>query len=116
MTLPPAPIEVTCPDCGHRYVDWYRPSINLSLDESDDDYLEEASTTTCPKCGSKYDLGTLFAGRGDGWAVNGGLNGARRGTVFHISSHNLFIGSRTPTDFHALPDFHLTNRSRLCTM
>ena len=65
MTSPPEPIEVTCPDCGHRYVDWYRPSINLSLDDFDDDYLEEASTTTCPRCRSKYDLGTLFARRGD---------------------------------------------------
>ena len=64
MTSPPEPIEAACPGCGHRYVDWYRPSINLSLDVFDDDYLEEASTTTCPECGGKYDLGTLFARRG----------------------------------------------------
>ena len=65
MTSPPREITVTCPDCGHIYEDWYRPSINLSLDDFDDDYLERATTTTCPECGVKYDLGTLFARRGD---------------------------------------------------
>ncbi|MCY4091594.1 MAG: hypothetical protein OXF62_12300 [Caldilineaceae bacterium] len=65
MTSPPEPIAVTCPDCGQRYVDWYRPSTIPSLDEFDDDYLEKASTTTCPKRGSKYELGTLFARRAD---------------------------------------------------
>ena len=64
MTSPPESIRVECPDCGHLYSDWYRPSINLSLDDFDDDYLEEASTTTCPECGVKYDLGTVFARRG----------------------------------------------------
>ena len=53
MTSPPREITVTCPDCGHIYEDWYRPSINLSLDSFDDAYLEEASTTTCPECGVK---------------------------------------------------------------
>ena len=64
MTSPPREIEVTCPDCGYVYLDWYRPSINLSLDSFDDAYLEEASTTTCPACGVKYDVGTLLARRG----------------------------------------------------
>lgn len=61
MTSPPKLIKVECPGCGLLYFDWYRPSINLSLDDFDDDYLEEASTTTCPECGVKYELGTLFA-------------------------------------------------------
>ena len=70
MTSPPREITVTCPDCGHIYEDWYRPSINLSLDDFDDDYLERATTTTCPECGVKYDLRTLFARRGgDGGTV-----------------------------------------------
>ena len=64
MTSPVREITVTCPDCGHIYEDWYCPSINLSLDDFDDDYLEEALTTTCPECGVKYDLETLFARRG----------------------------------------------------
>ena len=37
MTSPPREITVTCPDCGHIYEDWYRPSINLSLDSFVDD-------------------------------------------------------------------------------
>lgn len=70
MTSPPKEIEVTCPDCGHFYLDWYRPSINFSLDSFDDAYLEEASTTTCPSCGVKYDVGTLLARQsGDGGTV-----------------------------------------------
>ena len=40
-----------CPRCAHEYDDWYRASINLDLDDSDDDYLREASTATCPDCG-----------------------------------------------------------------
>lgn len=61
MTSPPREIEVTCPDCGHFCLDWYRLSINLSLDDLDDECLEEATTTTCPGCGVKYDVGVLFA-------------------------------------------------------
>ena len=64
MTSPPREIEVTCPDCGHVYLDWYRPSINLSLDSFDDAYLEEASTTTYPECGVKYDLGDVVGAAG----------------------------------------------------
>lgn len=44
MTSPPREIEVTCPDCGHLCQDWYRPSINVSLDSLDDEQLEEATT------------------------------------------------------------------------
>ncbi len=50
MTSPPRDIHVTCPDCGHRYMDWYRPAINLSLDDFDDDYLKEASSMTWARC------------------------------------------------------------------
>ena len=66
MTSSVEEITVTCPDCGHVYKDWYRGSINLALDDFDADYLEQASTTTCPMCpmcGVKHDLGTLFARR-----------------------------------------------------
>ncbi len=65
MTMPVEEITVTCPDCGHVYKDWYRGSINLALDDFDADYLEQASTTTCPECGVKHDLGTLFVRRDD---------------------------------------------------
>jgi len=40
------------------------------LDDFDDEYLEEATTTTCPEYGVKYDMGTLLARRsGDGGTV-----------------------------------------------
>ena len=54
MTSPPEQIEVECPKCRQVYSDWYRPSINLTLDDFDDEYLEAASTSTCPECGHEF--------------------------------------------------------------
>jgi len=65
MTSPVEEITVTCPACGRVYRDWYRASINLTLDDFDADYLEQASTTTCPGCGAKRDLATLTVRRDD---------------------------------------------------
>jgi hypothetical protein len=60
MTSPISDIRVQCPACGTEYEDWYRASINRDLDpEMDDDYIDEASTATCPACGHRVDLGTL---------------------------------------------------------
>ena len=42
-------IQVECPERGTQYEDWYRGSINLALDDFDDEYLEQATTATCPK-------------------------------------------------------------------
>ena len=53
MTSPPERITVACPKCGTRYDDWWRPSINLTLEEFSDEYLDEASSSTCPTCGHK---------------------------------------------------------------
>ena len=53
MTSPVEEIEVECPSCGHVYTDWYRPSINRTLDDFDDEYLEAATTSTCPECDHK---------------------------------------------------------------
>ena len=39
MTSPVEKIVVQCPECGKCYEDWWRPSINLQLDDFDDDYL-----------------------------------------------------------------------------
>lgn len=50
MTSPPENITVQCPNCGKVYEDWWHPSINFMLDNFDDDYLHEASTSTCPSC------------------------------------------------------------------
>ena len=102
MTSPPEEIEVVCPDCGQKYVDWYCPSLNLSLDNFDDDYLEEASTKTCPRYGVKYDLGTLFAGQ----IVEGGpfgrcnrITGGHRVPLF---LRKLFVNRTIGTDFHRI--------------
>ena len=46
MTSPVEEISVTCPDRGQACRDWYRASIDWALDDFDDDYLEQASTTT----------------------------------------------------------------------
>ena len=62
MTSPPREITVTCPGCGHVCEDWYRPSTNLSLNNFDDDYLKEASTTTCPECGGSMIWGRCSRG------------------------------------------------------
>ena len=64
MTSPVAEIAVTCPDCGRVYRDWQRASIDLALDDFDDD-LEQASTTTRPACGVNRDPSTLVVRRGD---------------------------------------------------
>jgi len=70
MTSPPKDIQVTCPQCGHIYQDWYRPSINLNLDDFDDEYIERATTATCPLCQFKVFLGGLVVDRQGRWTVN----------------------------------------------
>ncbi len=44
---------VVCPQCGQRYEDWFRPSINLALDAFDAAYMDAATSATCPNCGHK---------------------------------------------------------------
>ena len=44
---------------------WYRASINLMLDDFEDDYLREATTATCPSCSYTVDFGGLMV-RPDG--------------------------------------------------
>jgi ribosomal protein L7/L12 len=59
MTMPPEEISVECPECGLWYDSWYRPSMNLVLDNFDDEHIERMSTATCPSCGCKARLGVL---------------------------------------------------------
>jgi len=65
MTTPIEQINVECSGCGHRYEDYHRRSMNLALDDFDDDYLEQMSTTTCPECGVKRSIGSLVVGEVD---------------------------------------------------
>ena len=39
MTTPIEQITVECSGCGHRYEDYHRRSMTLSLDDVDDDYI-----------------------------------------------------------------------------
>jgi len=68
--MPVEPITVKCPSCGKCYEDWWRPSINLSLGETfDDDYLDEASSATCPSCGYKVQFDALIVGADGTWRI-----------------------------------------------
>jgi predicted RNA-binding Zn-ribbon protein involved in translation (DUF1610 family) len=60
VTSPPKQIEIECPRCGEVYIDWYRPSMNLELDDFDEKYIDEASSAVCPKCGYKVRFETLL--------------------------------------------------------
>jgi hypothetical protein len=60
MSSPCELIIVWCP-CGALYRDSWRPSMNLSLDDFSDDYIERMSSTNCPNCRSHSRLGTLLA-------------------------------------------------------
>jgi hypothetical protein len=50
MTSPARQLIVACP-CGHTYADWWRPSINLEIEDWTDDEIAEATSTRYPVCG-----------------------------------------------------------------
>jgi hypothetical protein len=60
MSSPCELIIVWCP-CGALYRDSWRPSMNLSLEDFSDDYVERMSSTTCPNCGLSTRMGTLLS-------------------------------------------------------
>jgi uncharacterized protein (UPF0212 family) len=60
MTSPVETITVKCPKCGNVFKDWYRASVNLMIDDFDDEYLDECSSAICPQCGYKVEFGTLI--------------------------------------------------------
>jgi hypothetical protein len=61
MTSPCEEITVQCPQCKNHYKDWLRASINLDLDEEfDDEYLDAASSATCPQCKHKVYFNNLI--------------------------------------------------------
>ena len=71
MTSPVEQIEVLCPGCKKRYQDWWRASSNLGLDNFDEEYLEKASTATCPDCGLKVKLDTMVVHEDGTWMLPG---------------------------------------------
>lgn len=60
MTMPPERITVQCQKCGHVFEDFIRGSINLSLDNFDDDYLDRCNYATCPNCKHRMKKGVLI--------------------------------------------------------
>ena len=69
MTSPPREITVICPECGTEYQDWIRPSINLALDNFSEDYLDQATSATCPKCKTKVSLDVLIVREDGVWEM-----------------------------------------------
>lgn len=59
MTMPPEDVTVQCPSCQHVYTDWHRASVNLDLDDFDEEYVDECSSAVCPKCQHKVYFSTL---------------------------------------------------------
>ena len=71
MTSPCKLISITCPGCGATYTDSYRPSINLTLDDFDDDYLDEVTSSTCPHCNYKVRHNVLTVRKDGVWVIGG---------------------------------------------
>jgi hypothetical protein len=67
MTSPPEIITVECPECGERYLDWYRPSINLMIEQFDEDYLDAAASATCTACGHRVAIEVLVVEPDGAW-------------------------------------------------
>lgn len=72
--MPPEEITIRCPKCGLSYQSWYRPSMNLQLDNFDDDYIKEMSTATCPECRHTVALGVLIVRRDGVWELPAGTD------------------------------------------
>lgn len=60
-----------CPKCDTKYEDWCRPSINLGMDDFDDEYMMKATTATCPTCDHRVQLDTLIVGPDGSFSVGG---------------------------------------------
>ena len=71
MTSPPETINVVCPaeGCGFEYKDWHRASLNLAMDDFDEEYVREASTAKCPSCGHVVELSVLVVAEDGIWRM-----------------------------------------------
>ena len=74
MTSPARQVVVACPTCGESYEDWYRASLNLNLDDFDEEYIRQASSATCPACGYVVALETLVV-EGNLWRMQASPGG-----------------------------------------
>ncbi len=44
-------------------MDFIRGSINLNLDNFDDEYMDKCMFATCPKCDTRINKGVLIVGK-----------------------------------------------------
>ncbi len=71
MSSPPEQITITCPKCQKPFETWHRASMNLRLDDFDEEYIREATVKTCPHCGVKIHLDSLIVGKDGVWHFGG---------------------------------------------
>lgn len=64
MSSPIEDVVIKCPQCDKQYKDWWRPSVNLDLDDFDDAYLAECCSAVCPHCQFKVSFGMLTVENG----------------------------------------------------
>jgi RecJ-like exonuclease len=69
MSSPIETITLVCPTCQKQFETWYRASMNLKLDDFDEEYVREATVKTCPRCGAEVRLGSLIVGQDGVWML-----------------------------------------------
>ena len=62
--MPIEEVTIKYPQCDRIYSDWYKGSINLDLDDFDEDYIDKCSSAVCPDCGHKVYFETLIVKKG----------------------------------------------------
>lgn len=77
MSSPVQDISVICPSCHHTFTTWHRASLNLQLDNFDEDYIRSATLKVCPQCRAEIRLNSLIVGRDGIWRVAIGENSKR---------------------------------------
>ena len=70
MTSPPEQITIVCPECRADYRTWWRPSMNLSLDNFSRKYVRKMSSATCPICQTVVDLTALVVRTDGRWQAS----------------------------------------------
>ena len=69
MTSPIEKISVKCPECGKKFRDWRRRSINLAVDDYPEAYVKAASSSVCPYCNHEIKHNIMIIGdRGICWS------------------------------------------------
>jgi hypothetical protein len=67
MSSPCEEITATCPKCHKFFETWHRPSLNLRLDDFDDEYIRSVNVKTCPHCNAEVQVSSLIVGEDGVW-------------------------------------------------